>query len=244
MSSFSRLLCDRSRTPSTRVPAPPGVHGFAIVAILAALASVIGYIGRVQQAGLVPGNGIERSEQRTVAPFSQVTISGGFALDISVGSPASLGITADENVLPLIQTTVENGALTIRPLHPFADGDVAPRVALTTPVLEALRTDGSTQTVIHGLRGGGFRLATSGSAQVVADGRVDSLSVNSAGSSDLELQALVASSATVVASGSASIAVDAADSIGGTVSGSVVLRYSGSPVVSVEPSGNAIVIRT
>ncbi len=64
--------------------------------------------------GVVRGSGNIITEERDVSDFSRVHLSGTGDLIISQGDEESLVIEADDNVIPLIETDVFGGELTIR----------------------------------------------------------------------------------------------------------------------------------
>ena len=61
----------------------------------------------------VKGSGNIVSEERQVSEFREVSLKGTGKIFISKGPSHSLKIQTDDNILPLIETTVSNGKLTI-----------------------------------------------------------------------------------------------------------------------------------
>ncbi len=70
-------------------------------------------LGACHFAG-VQGSGRIISESRTVTDFNQVSICCGMQLTLKQGSPAALTVTADDNILPNIESVISNSALTVR----------------------------------------------------------------------------------------------------------------------------------
>ncbi|HET6583312.1 MAG TPA: hypothetical protein VFG69_07690, partial [Nannocystaceae bacterium] len=56
------------------------------------------------------GNGEQGEEERAVEAFHGVDVGGVFALDAAEGSP-SVRVLGDANLLPLVETRVEDGVL-------------------------------------------------------------------------------------------------------------------------------------
>lgn len=62
----------------------------------------------------VKGNGVTKKETRTVNDYTSLASSGSMDVQISYGNSNSIIVEADENLLPYIETTVEDGKLLIR----------------------------------------------------------------------------------------------------------------------------------
>src|SRR5919199_227652 len=62
----------------------------------------------------VHGNGNLTSQQRTVNTTERIKSMGNFNIDIVQGSPSSVKIEADENLIPYIMTENREGRLVIR----------------------------------------------------------------------------------------------------------------------------------
>ncbi len=62
----------------------------------------------------VEGNGKLKLENREISSFNKIELTGVFNVFLSQKNKESLKIEADENILPLILTSVENGVLTIK----------------------------------------------------------------------------------------------------------------------------------
>ncbi|MBU3821695.1 DUF2807 domain-containing protein [Flavobacteriaceae bacterium XHP0103] len=62
----------------------------------------------------VRGNGIVEKETREVSSFNQLDISGTFNVFLSQGETESVTIEADNNIIPVIQTEVNDGKLSVK----------------------------------------------------------------------------------------------------------------------------------
>ena len=63
----------------------------------------------------VEGNGSIKRQARQVANFTGLALEVPGKLELRMGERESVSIETDDNVLPLIETVVENGTLKIRP---------------------------------------------------------------------------------------------------------------------------------
>ena len=62
----------------------------------------------------IHGNGIVEKETRNVPAFNQLDISGTFNVFLSQGETASVTIEADNNIIPIIQTDVDQNKLSVK----------------------------------------------------------------------------------------------------------------------------------
>jgi len=66
------------------------------------------------ESDLVNGSGKLATETRTVSGFERIRLNGLGAVTIQIGEGEGLQIEAEDNLLPYIESTVENGTLVIR----------------------------------------------------------------------------------------------------------------------------------
>jgi len=186
------------------------------------------FVGCMNTFNKVKGSGISKTETRTVEAFHAVTLNGSAEVTITVGPQQSVTITADDNVLPIIETDVHGGDLVIGNRESY-DTKVGVKVAIVTPTLSAFELNGSGDVTIVGLSGQSFSAKIRGSGDISADGSVDALSASIAGSGDLKLSELKAKKVDVSIAGSGGATVNAEESISASISGSGDIRYKGSP---------------
>lgn len=195
---------------------------FVVVAALAA--------GAV--AASIKGSGNVLEQSRPVADFQSIRSEGAWVLDVKVGGAPSLKVRADDNLLPLIETTVNQGELTIR----FKDDTPSigfkrqsPRIEVTVPKLSAYRHEGAGQATFHNLQGERFALSYDGAGLITASGQVDKLSVEASGAGSLDLDRLKAREVTVNLAGVGAVQVYASESLTAAVDGIGSLTYFGKP---------------
>ena len=58
----------------------------------------------------VPGDGVIKGEDRPIPEFTRIEVSGAYQINWTDGKP-SLKISADQNLLPLINTSVTGNAV-------------------------------------------------------------------------------------------------------------------------------------
>ncbi len=179
----------------------------------------------------VPGSGVSKTEARTLAPFDHITFQGVGSALISVGGPQVLEITADDNLLPLIETRILEGALIIRPKQ-----EIQPKselvVKIHVPDLQGLTLAGDTTAEVLGVASESFDIAITGHGMATAGGRTESLSATIQGSGAVRATELQASRTRVKIIGSGEVAIHTTDDLDITIMGSGNVRYSGDPKIT------------
>lgn len=215
-------------------------------------------------AETVHGSGHAATEERTVSGVTGIAASVPGRLEVLQADREAASVTADDNVVPRIETFVDRGVLRIR----FARGsDVHPRtpirivvrvrsldrialagaVALEAPRLNAERLSvdlaGAGQAMLPELTARELSLHTSGHCHAMAAGRVDAFELHMAGSGEVNAARLEARRASVLITGSAATALWVRDRLEAGVTGSGAVRYFGDPVVEKRIRGSGRVER-
>jgi hypothetical protein len=210
----------------------------------------------------VQGSGKIQHQARDVAHFDGVAMSLPGNVEIRSGSEREgLTIDADDNLLPLIETVVEDGTLKIR-----AKRNTNLRTRNLKVVVQARSVDrlvlggsgnidadvvrggrvkfdvgGSGAIKVHRIEGESVNVALGGSGDLkVLDGTARSTSVSIGGSGTVDLAHVRTENANVTVAGSGNVTLWVRDSLGLTVAGSGDVSYYGDPQVSksVVGSGN------
>lgn len=185
----------------------------------------------------VRGSGRAVTETRTVPEFASLDVSGAYRVEITVGTPQSVELSGDDNLLPLIRTELKDGALVVdskENLNPA--GELVLRVRVAD--IRRVESSGSSKITVRGVKNERLFLDLSGSAKVEAEGQTGRLDVSISGSADVDTQALQAEMVYVNISGSAAAKVAAAKSLDASISGSGSVRYKGAPEVKKRVSGS------
>ena len=212
----------------------------------------------------VVASGKVASESRPAPAFTGIALSLPAKVEVTQGSPASVTVEADDNLLPEIETVVEGDKLQIR-FHRNLNvvGRSTLRVRVTAPRIESLAVAGSGDISAGKLSGpalsisvGGsgdvtvadvqveaLRVAIAGSGDVKAAGRAAELAAKIAGSGDLGAGRLDAKRATVSIAGSGDATLWARESLEVSIAGSGDVRYHGDPVVKRSVAGSGAVKR-
>lgn len=209
----------------------------------------------------VSGSGTIKSESRAVSGFNGIALALDAQVEIQQGSAEGVTVEADDNILPLIETVVENGSLiirrtsanaslspsklkivvhakTIERLSIAGSGDIRAE-ALKAPALKA-SISGSGDMRIKSLEAGALKVNIVGSGDFSAAGHAASVHARIAGSGDVKAAKLEAKDVEVRIAGSGDAIVWARGTLKVKVAGSGDVKYFGDAALrqSVVGSGS------
>ena len=209
-----------SATPTPTAPQQSTPHGLLVQVFLAGaiLAAIVVYlVVRHDSAGptqstvttaSTSGSGAPASQSRSVGPFTAVELTGVDNVVVRVGSPQSVTVHADANLLQTVTTVVRHGRLVIGTTGSFSTRSPT-RVTVSTPTLDALALSGAGTIAVTGVRAANLAVTLTGSGTVRVQGAAR------------DVRATIG--------GSGAIYVPASESLDARVSGSGAIFYSGSP---------------
>jgi hypothetical protein len=203
-----------------------------------AFSSCVVRIGGCSGAPYVHGSGVPASEERALAEFDRIEISGAFRLVVRGGEPRSVVLRGDDNLLEFVRTRVRDGRLLIDTHGARFTSALPIEVEVGVPTLRGLEVSGSSRFDLQGLGAEQFSVAVSGSANGQAAGRVGTLNIDISGSARLEFFELLADEVDLRVSGSARVNVHAERRLAARISGSGEVRYRGQPEVRTSLSGS------
>lgn len=176
----------------------------------------------------VTGSGSVASEQRDVAGFTGIDVGGAFVVEITAQKEYSVVVEADDNLLPLITTTISGGTLEISSEKKLSTKNPI-RIRISAPDIEKIESSGAAKVSIADLKGDSLDLESSGAAWVKVVGEVASLNVDVSGASNVDAESLKAENATVDASGASFVGVNVWGDLKSDASGASRIVYSGDP---------------
>lgn len=234
----------------------------------AAAAEVTGGLWQRTTTLVTAGSGTSRTEDRALAGFTAVALDGSFNVVLRQGVRDAVRVSADDNLLPLIETrvvtrdgvpTLEIGArpgasfrarrgivvtvdvVALRAITLTGSGDVSGD-ALTLPALQ-LRLRGSGDIRLTHLDAGDLRVRVSGSGDVWLDGRANTLVVSMAGSGDVHARELQAQDATVTVAGSGDVRLNAQRTLNASIAGSGSVHHSGPATLTRALAGSGSIVK-
>ena len=191
----------------------------------------------------VKGSGIIINENRKLTDFNSVNIVGSIDVDIKSGEGVSCNIKGDDNLVPMVKTTVFNNSLSISTKGSYSTKSPL-IVYLKMPVLERAKVIGSGDMKISDVTKDKVVLTVSGSGDITANGSVGTLDAVVSGSGDLSLNNLQAEHINVTINGSGDAEVWANQSISATVNGSGDIVYLGNPrEIDTKVNGSGDIIK-
>ncbi len=222
-----------------------------IVVVLAGLLSACTF-------GVVVGSGRSTTETRAVSDFDAVDFAFIGDLVITQGSEESLTITGDDNIVPLIRTTVRDGVLHIDASPANIGRTIVPlRYELMVKELKALSLSGLGNIEMGSLESADVSLGLSGAGSVTVEnlsannlavnmsglgsanlaGVVNKQAVNVSGAGSYYARDLRSQAAAVQISGLGSAEVQAVETLDASISGAGSIKYAGSPQIAQNISG-------
>ncbi len=203
------------------------------------------------------GSGNVITQPRNVSNFDKVTLNGIGDVTVIQGSPEKLEIEAEDNILPYIQTTVENNTLMIN----FEKKAVIPtkpiKFRLTMPNIHSLETQGVSNITAPQIKTDQLKLGISGTGNIEIDdliansvtvnvggagnlttnGQVDSQKVTLSGAGNYDGENLQSKSAIITITGLGRVVVWVTGTMDVTISGTGGVDYYGNPQISQQISG-------
>jgi Putative auto-transporter adhesin, head GIN domain len=202
-------------------------RSFLLTAFVLAVLVTSGCHGHINQ---VVGSGNRQTQKRDIPSFTKVSTEGAFEIEITAQGSPSLGIEADDNILPLISTVVSNDVLTIKSLRSYSRSTV--KVRLTAPDLQGLSVVGAGSINVAGLKNEKFEIDSSGAAHITVAGETAFANIVSNGASTIDAHKLRADRVVIQSNGVSDIKVYASDQLDVTISGPSHVEYEGNPKVT------------
>lgn len=183
----------------------------------------------------VEGNGVARTETRAVPGFDALEVDAPMNVEVSPG-PVSVTLSGDENLLPLVTTTVTGGKLVVTHTKALT---VHQPLTLTVhvPSLTRLESAGLGERHVTGIDVPRFVLRANGAAEVTLEGKAEGVEVDVAGVASVHASTLAAKQAKVSVTGTGSVEVAASDKLDAAVTGMGGVFYKGTPTVAKSVTG-------
>ncbi len=206
------------------------------------------------------------TEARNVGEFSSIALRNSSTVLVSQGNTASVQVKASDELLPLLETVVDNGRLEIRwrrgesmdgarrnlgsvtvtvvmpqlsGLSVAGSGDIE-LAAFNTPKLR-VSVAGSGSARLQGLVTEDLSVSVAGSGDVQGSGQATSVGINIAGSGDVDFSALKSDEVSARIAGSGDAKVHANKALKVSIAGSGDVVYSGDAAVSQSVMGSGTV---
>ncbi|NHZ92163.1 DUF2807 domain-containing protein [Massilia sp. CCM 8733] len=208
----------------------------------------------------VEGSNILKRETRALGRFNGVALSLPAKLEVRIGDTESITIETDGNLMPLIDTVIEDGTLKVRPnkrnLHLMTRNM---KIVVQAKSIDHLSMGGAGSISADAVRGDKVSINVGGSGSVFiknieADnaviavggsgslsgsaGSLNKASISIGGSGDVDLGKVKARDANLSVAGSGEATVWASTRLHASIAGSGNVNYYGDPTVSKSIAGS------
>lgn len=189
------------------------------------------------------GSGILVSEEREAGTFTSISASGPITTVISQGSTRQVLVTADDNIIQRVKTSVYGNTLHVS----LMDGtyhNIWIRVQIIVPSVKALSNTGTGTMKVSGLEvEGSLKVTNTGNGTVILEGRANELNLKNEGAGSVDAFGFIADLCSVSNEGAGSCDIFCTDLLDGTNTGSGSIRYKGSPTVTIDNTGSGGVFK-
>ncbi len=208
----------------------------------------------------IQGSGNIKKQSRELAHFTGISMSLPAQVELRIGNAEGITIETDDNLLPHIETVIENGTLKVRPAKRNMNLHArSMKIVINAKEVERISLGGSGSIESDPLKGGKmkFDLGGSGSINVkridgesvsvalggsgnfkTGGGSAGNLSVSIGGSGDVDLGQVKAREASVSVAGSGEAIIWASDTLSVRIAGSGDVNYYGDPKLSQSVVGS------
>lgn len=203
----------------------------------------------------------QTSQQREISSFNKLEVSGATYVIFTQGDSAKVRVSADESELKNVQTTVDNGVLSIQSKGTFRS---TAKVYVTNPSLKEITVTGASKvTIPDTLKEETLDINVTGASTVKGVVKTGSVTVSASGASGVELAGITKASQSTISgasvlkaydlsseqtrittSGASSAKVYASQKITADATGSSSVKFKGNPEdVSAEASTSSSIAR-
>jgi hypothetical protein len=213
----------------------------------------------------VKGNGNIITEKRTTSNYNGIRSSGSFHVLLVNGKEGEITLKGEENILPLIETIIENNTLKIR-FQKNTNVRTTKKVIITVPVtdIETITLAGSGniesknvlkgENIITKLSGSGsinlvanteeINAEITGSGNINLEGTAVLFNTKITGSGDVKAYELQAEEVQIKITGSGSVKANVSKRIAAKITGSGNVYYQGNPkYVNSKTTGSGSIIK-
>jgi hypothetical protein len=208
------------------------------------------FMAALSSCKMMSGNGNVKKETRNPGTFTKIHSSGSAHVIITSGSNCVVTVEDDENLLPYLETTVEDGTLQIHYKDGVSVSNDHAKIYVTAPTLSDVTTSGASDISVSGLlqNPGKISFNTSGVGNIEGEVDAPAIAVSISGTGTVKLHGrtkdfdcrisgvghadcgnLESENTTVSVSGVGDAHVFASVHLNATVSGTGSVHYRGNP---------------
>jgi hypothetical protein len=193
---------------------------------------------------VIVGSGQFVTDARPVGGFDTIRIQNGGRAIVSRSDVESLNVVAEDNIVPLIESRVVDGTLTVT--FRAGAGSVSTR-GMTYHIgmrsMRGLIGEAGSSIEARGIDTGNLEVHLSAGSTFIGSGTTDRLALELSAGSSADAAALRSRVATATLSSGSTAVVRVSDSLSVIASGGSQLEYLGNPSVQVQTSSGSTVRR-
>lgn len=232
----------RQPTEKRRKPRMATALAAAVILTLAACTVTHGGSLKVGSAPYEQGSGRLTTETRPLDDFHAVSATRGVEVLVTTGSSPAATVTADDNLLAHVSTTVASGTLMVAIEGSIETSNPLKVEVTTVSPIDTIAADAGSSVDLEDLHPAALTVRASSGASVRAGGRADSLEVAANAGAIVDLRNVEIEQARVNVSAGSTVHVHASDAVRGSCTLGSTLRLHGTPVtVDVETDGGSTV---
>ncbi len=222
-------------------------------------AALLGVTVSLHAQERISGNGHMKKETRPAGrAFDEISSSGKYRILLKQGSTHAIEIEADENILPYLETEIDDNELS---LHPKKGYNISPSKPITVWItlanLKEINASGQAEIVTEGTFKGAsletnfsgrvdaklnvqyekLEVAISGSGKMKLSGRADQAEIAVSGSGEVDAPEMQSQHMELQISGSGNASVNVSKKLEVAISGSGNVKYRGNPSIEQMVSG-------
>jgi len=206
----------------------------------------------------IRGSGKIVSEKRSLSGFTGIDAGGAIELQVTQGNNFSVEVQTDDNIMPFVQTTVEDGTLHIFTKDHSDINETTIIVKVSLPKLESLALSGASKGTASQVNTDDLHLKVSGASKLSLEGTAKKVDITASGASKLSIngtavdvackvsgassvkaQEFKAQNVKVDCSGASKSQVYASSTIAIDASGASSVAYSGTATVTSQETSGA-----
>ena len=176
----------------------------------------------------VIGSGNSAGEDRAMGDFHALQAGAAILATVSIGTPQRVTVTADDNLLSMVTTSVSNGELQLS-----MQGSVSTRtpiqVNIVVPAIDSLTATSAARIEATGLTADALTVTANSAGVVNATGQATSLNVTAESSGTANLESVPVQDVTASIASAGRVTVNASGSVGGKVQTAGLLTIIGNP---------------
>ncbi|MGA9269380.1 MAG: head GIN domain-containing protein [Lutimonas sp.] len=191
----------------------------------------------------INGSGNLITESRDVDAFSKVSSEGVFEVVITQGSPQSVEITADDNIMNKVKTRVISDELQLYLDDDYNYSGITLQAKISAEALNGIMNSGVGDMEISNVNeNGAFSIDNFGTGNITIEGSAASLNVVSEGTGNILAFDFFVEDCSIDILGTGFVQTNCSDNLDITIEGSGDVYYKGNPTINTSITGSGSVI--